>query len=106
MLAAPTPEDPLEQGNIIRLVPFVVDSGTFNVKADGVQGQARLDCRDPSSLAKAEDFRQGKPLTASSVPFVLQPAMVITQSCDIDHKDQITLARIFPVGHINQDAKD
>lgn len=106
MIVPPKPDIPLEQGDIIRDVPFVVFPKAFNVKAEGVQGQVRLDCQDPLSCQKVKDFSQGKQLTAATVPFVLTPGMVVTQGCDIEHKDQITLARVFPIGHVLHDAKD
>ena len=53
-----------------------------------------------------KEFSQGKQLTAAAVPFLLTPAMVVTQGCDIDFKDQITLARIYPISHLIQDAKE
>jgi hypothetical protein len=32
--------------------------------------------------------------------------LILTQTCDIDHKDHVTVARIFAIGHLLQDARD
>lgn len=106
MLVPPKKDTPLQQGDIVSDVPFVVFPGAFNVKAQGVQGQARLDAQDLNSFTKVKEFSGGNHLNAATVPIVLQPGMVVTQGCDIDHKDNITLARVFPIGHLLADARD
>jgi hypothetical protein len=106
MLVPPNPNVALQQGDIIRDVPFVLFPKVFNVKVEGVQGQKRLDSQDLATFDQVKEFSQGKQLTAAAVPFLLTPALVVTQGCDLDFKDQITLARIYPIGHLLQDAKD
>jgi hypothetical protein len=106
MLLPPKPEVPLQQGDIIRDVPFVVLPKVFNVKVEGAQGQERLDSQHLESFGKVKAFAQGKHLTAAAMPFVLQPGMVVTQGCDIDFKDDITLARVYPIGQLVVDARD
>jgi hypothetical protein len=106
MLVPANPNTALQQGDIIRDVPFVLFPKVFNVKAEGVQGQKRLDSQNLATFDQVKEFSQGKPLTAAAVPLLLTPAMVVTQGCDLDFKDQITLARIYPIGHLLQDAKD
>jgi hypothetical protein len=106
MLVAPKQDAPLQQGDIIRDVPFVILAGALNVKAQGIQGQKRLDAQDVESFARLKEFGQGKQLLAATVPLVLQPGMVLTQSCDIDYKDHITLARVFPIGQLLEDARE
>jgi hypothetical protein len=32
--------------------------------------------------------------------------MVVTQGCDIDFKDHVTLARVFPIAHLLEEARD
>lgn len=59
MLCQPKPDAPLQQGDIIRDVPFVVLSGVFNVKANNVQGQKRLDCGDTGTFDQVKAFSQG-----------------------------------------------
>jgi hypothetical protein len=106
MLQQPRADAPLQQGDIIVDVPFLVLPKAFNVKAQAVQGQKRLDSQDLDSFEKTKRFASGKQLLAVDVPFVLQLGMVVTQSCDLDNKDQITLARVFPLAHLVQQAKD
>ena len=106
MLAPPKADAPLQQGNIIRDVPFVVFPGVLNVKAGGVQGQARLEAQDLASFDKVKAHSAGKNLAAANVPLILQPGMVVTQSCDIDNKDYITLARVFPIHQLVENARD
>jgi hypothetical protein len=106
MLVPPKPDASLQQGDIIRDVPFVILAGVLNVKAQGVQGQERLNAQDLGSFGKVKEFSQGKQLSAATVPLVLQPGMVVTQGCDIDYKDHITLARVFPIGQMLADARD
>jgi len=102
----PRTDQPLQQGDIIQDVPFVVISGVFNVKVNNVQGQSRVDCGDASTLDKVKQFSQGNAMTVSSLPLVIQPGIVVTQGCDIDHRDFITLARIFPLELLIQEVKE
>ena len=106
MLVPPKQDASLQQGDVIRDVPFVILAGAINVKAQGVQGQERLNAQDLGSFAKVKEFSQGKHLVAATVPLVLQPGMVATQGCDIDYKDHITLVRVFPIDQLLQDARD
>src|SRR5687767_14682481 len=86
MFVPPKQDAPLQQGDIIRDVPFVILAGALNVQAEGVQGQCRLNTQDLGSFGKVKEFSQGRQLTAATVPLVLQPGMVVTQGCDIDYK--------------------
>lgn len=106
MLIEPKPDLPLQQGDIIQDVPFVILSKIINVKANSIQGQSRLTCDDAASIDQVKAFGQGKPLAAATLPLILQPGMIVTQGCDIDHRDSITLARIFPLTALIQDVKD
>lgn len=105
MLLEPNAQQPLQQGDILNDVPFVVLAKVFNVKANNVQGQSRLSCEDLATFDAVKQFSQGNVLTAASLPLVLQPGMVITQGCDIDHRDFITLARVFPLTMLVEQAK-
>src|SRR5262245_25301182 len=105
MLQAPKDNAPLQQGDIIADVPFLVFQKVVNVKAPGVAGQARLDSANVESFAKVKDHAAGGQMTATDVPLALQLGMVVTQSCDLDNKDQITLARVFPISEFVSDAK-
>jgi hypothetical protein len=106
MLRPPDAGAALQQGDMIRDVPFFVFRKVINVKVQGTPGQTRIDCQHLKSFEKAREISGGKALTATEVPLVLQPGMVVTQSCDLDYKDQITLARVFPIGQLVQEAKD
>jgi hypothetical protein len=106
VLQTPNRDKPLQQGDVIRDVPFVVLPKVFNAKAEKVQGQTRVDSQDPASFGSVREFSKGNQLTATAIPFVLTPGMVVTQGCDIDFKDHITLARIFPIECMLEDAKD
>ncbi|HKW86293.1 MAG TPA: hypothetical protein VJM82_04410 [Nitrospiraceae bacterium] len=106
MLVAPDKDAPLQQGDIIKDVPFLVLPKAFNVKAEGASGQTRLDSHQLESFEKARTFSAGKRLTATEIPLVLQVGMVVTQSCDLDYKDQITLARVFRIDQMIQSARD
>ncbi|MGH7171375.1 MAG: hypothetical protein ACRELG_13955 [Gemmataceae bacterium] len=79
--------------------------GNFNVKASETQGQARLNCDNLSSFEAVKEHAKGKALIAVNIPFALQPGIVVTQSCDLDHKEGLTLARIFPIGDLIKGAK-
>lgn len=106
MLQAPKPGAPLQQGDIIADVPFLVFPKAFGVKAQGIPGQERLVAGATESAAKVKAHATGQAMTASDVPLVLQLGMVVTQSCDLDNKDHITLARIFPLDDAVLTAKD
>jgi hypothetical protein len=106
MLSEPKADQPIQQGDIIQNVPFILLSKVINVKANNVQGQSRLTCEDPGSIDQAKTFSQGNALAASMLPLTIQPGMIVTQGCDIDHRDSITLARIFPLTVLIQEAKD
>jgi hypothetical protein len=106
MLQAPKEEAPLQQGDVIADVPFLVLPKTVGVKAQGVSGQERLVAGNVDSFAKVKAHASGQAMTASDVPIVLNLGMVVTQSCDIDNKDQITLARVFPLPDAVKTAKD
>jgi hypothetical protein len=75
MLVQPNPDGSLQQGDVIRDVPFVVLPSLLNVKADGVKGQARIDCQDPATFEKVKGFAGGKQLTATQVPIVVAPGL-------------------------------
>src|SRR5437879_4093869 len=96
----------LQQGDLIEDVPFLVLPKAVSIKAPGVQGQTRLDSQNLDSFQNVKQFGGDKRLAAAEVPIVLQLGMVVTQSCDLDHKDQITLVRIFPLTHMIQQAKE
>jgi hypothetical protein len=106
MLVPPRQDGPLQQGDIISDVPFLVMQEEFNVKAHEIQGQKRLNAADVASFDRLKEFAQGKQLTAASVPLVLQPGIVITQGCDLDHKDSITLARVYPIEQLVVGARE
>ena len=97
MLLPPNKDTPLQQGDIIQDVPFLVLPKAFNIKAQGQTGQVRLDSQNLQSVDKVKQHCADKPLAAIEVPLALHFGMVITQSCDLDNKDQITLARVFPI---------
>jgi hypothetical protein len=106
MLGSLRQDGPLQQGDIIRDVPFLVMPGNFNVKANETQGQVRLNCDELSSFEKVKEHAKDKSLIATAIPFVLQPGMVVTQSCDLEHKDGVTLARIFPIQNLIKGARE
>lgn len=107
MLRPPKPDEPLQQGDIIRDVPFIVLPKAFNIKATGVPGQVRLDSANTGSFENGRQLAEGdKKLFAVDVPLVLHLGMVITQSCDLDNKDQITLARVYPIEEQVQTARE
>lgn len=106
MLRPPKENDPLQQGDLIEDVPFLVLRPAFNVKAQGVQGQTRLDSQDLASFEKMKQFAGGKALHTSEVPLILQLGIIVTQSCDLDYKDHVTLARVFPIRAMIQTAKE
>ncbi|HEV3257711.1 MAG TPA: hypothetical protein VG013_12575 [Gemmataceae bacterium] len=37
---------------------------------------------------------------------ILQTGMIVTQSCDLDYKDHVTVARVFPLASMVKDARD
>src|SRR4051812_34838166 len=105
MLRPPEGGVALQQGDLIRDVPFLVLRKVINIKAEGVPHHA-LDCQAPESFESAKGVSGGKPLTATEVPVVLQTGMIVTQSCDLDYKDHVTLVRVFPLASMVKDAKD
>src|SRR5437899_1053202 len=106
MLVPPRQEAPLQQGDIIRDVPFLVMPEEFNVKAHEIQGQKRINAADGASIDRLMEFAQGKALTATTIPLVLQPGIVITQGCDLQHKDSITIARVYPIEQLVVGARE
>jgi hypothetical protein len=67
MLVSPRQDGPLQQGDIIRDVPFLVMPGNFNVKASETQGQARLNCEKLSSFEAVKEHAKGKALIAVNI---------------------------------------
>src|ERR1700693_203792 len=96
MLRPPEAGLALPQGDLIRDVPFLVFRKVINVKAEGLPHHV-LESQAPASLAEARSSSGTKPLLATEVPVFLQTGMIVTQSCDLDYKDQVTLARTFPL---------
>ena len=97
MLVPPRQEAPLQQGDIIRDVPFLVMPEELNVKAHEIQGQKHINSADAASIDRLKEFAQGKAFAAASMPLILRPGIVITQGCDLQHKDSITIARVYPI---------
>src|SRR5947209_3343138 len=106
MLVPPRQDGPLQQGDIIRDVPFLVMQEEMNVKAHETQGQKRINAADATSFDRLKEFAQGKALTAAGVPLVLQPGIVITQGCDLNHKDSVTIARVYPIEQLVVGARE
>lgn len=78
MLVSPRQDSLLQQGDIIRDVPFLVMPGKLNVQASETKGNVRLNCDELDSFTKVKDHANGKALNAASIPFVFQPGMVET----------------------------
>lgn len=106
MLRAPDQDAPLQQGDIVRDVPFLVLPPIVNVKAAGLQGQKRIDSQNAATVAAVKEFSGASKLTATEVPLLLQMGVIVTQSCDLDFKDDVTLARVYPLGVQVQTARD
>jgi hypothetical protein len=106
MLLPPNKDTPLQQGDIIQDVPFLILPKAFSIKAQGQTGQSRLDSQNLQSVEKVKQQCGDKQLAAVDVPLALQFGMIVTQSCDMDHKDHITLARIYPINSRIQQARD
>lgn len=106
MLLDPNLKMTLQQGDIIQDVPFVIFPKTFNVKANDIQGQSKLTCEDHNSLEKVKEFSKGNSLAATQLPLILQPGMIVTQGCDIDFRDSVTLARVYPLAQLIQEVKE
>ena len=107
MLREPPAKEPLQQGDIILDIPFRFPPKSFNVKVQGISGQARLDSQNQDSVDKVKQLRgEAGSLHTSDIPLVLHSGMIFTQSCDLDNKDDITLARIFPLVAFSREAKD
>jgi hypothetical protein len=97
--------DSIQQGDIIQDVPFVVLGSEFNIQASETKGQVRLRATDATSFDRVKEHAKGKKLNAVNVPLVLQPGLILTQGCDIEHKDHITVARIFPLQTVSESAR-
>jgi hypothetical protein len=106
MLRTRDASDALQQGDIIRDVPFLLLPNVVNVAVEGVQGQQRLDSSRPESVDSLKANVGTRSLAASRVPLVLCDGVVVTQSCDIEHKGYLTLAQMFPLADRVQEAKD
>jgi hypothetical protein len=106
MLVSPPQNRPLQQGDIIQDVPFLVLGKIVNVQAHEIQGQKRINAENPGSFDTVREHAKGKALTATGVPLVLQPGIIVTQGCDIEHKENVTVARIFPIEQLVAAARD
>jgi hypothetical protein len=73
MLRPINKDAPLQQGDIIRDVPFIVFPKMFNVKIPDIPGQSRINSQELDSFTKLKELSQGKNLAATTVPFVLTP---------------------------------
>jgi hypothetical protein len=105
MLRPPGKDDPLQQGDIIGDVPFLLLPRVVNLKGDTGQGQVRLDSQDAGIAASLEKVKSAKTIQAT-VPVVFRTGLVITQTCDIEHKSQITLAHVLPLDAMVQEVKE
>jgi hypothetical protein len=102
----PRQDESLQQGDVIRNVPWLLLPRLVNVKAVGVQGQARLDSQAPEGVHAVLAHGGGKPLSVNGAPLVLDLGIIVTQSCDLDYKPHLTLARVFPLVDLVLEAKE
>ncbi|QDU22459.1 hypothetical protein [Urbifossiella limnaea] len=97
---------PLGQGDIIADVPFFVIPRTLQLKIQGEQGQSKCRAEDAESFRRAKEKAAGRPVVAADLPVVIEPGVIITQDCDIEHKSYMTVARIFKLESVVVDARD
>ena len=98
------PDRELHQGDIIADVPFLVFPRNLNIKS-GTSGQIRLQSDNPQSFERLKELTELKGLQ-TTVAVIPQTGIVITQSCDLEHKDNFALARVFPLRELIKNAKD
>lgn len=108
MLRVVETTQPLSQGEIIADVPFFIIPKAITLKLHGDKDQHKGSPLESASFRqmkeKAATAKKG--LLAVDLPMKIEYGIIISQSCDIDNKDWISVARLSPLSDIVGQVRD
>ncbi|WP_157469100.1 hypothetical protein [Gemmata sp. SH-PL17] len=96
------------QGDIIIDVPFFVIPKAITLVLHGEKERITGSPADLASFRNAKDKakQSQKGLLAIEMPIEVECGIILTQDCDLDNKDAITVARLYPLATYAVAVKD
>ena len=98
----------LSQGDIVIDVPFFIIPKSITVALHGEKGKQACSPSDLESFRNMKERASGakKGMLAVEIPLEVDVGMIVTQDCDLDNKDAISIARLHPLSAYAVPLKD
>ncbi|MFO0806564.1 MAG: hypothetical protein U0791_25955 [Gemmataceae bacterium] len=99
---------PLSQGDIVVDVPFFIIPKAITVELHGVKARQQCSPSDVESFRnlKAKSLAEKKGIVAVEMPLEVEPGIIVTHDCDLDNREVIAVAKLFPMASYAVNLKD